>query len=81
MERCIGMNRECEYVHNRLCTATVSCPYVVTPSTPALSIERLDELRENVAWALKYGHFIPQTDTADLQRLIEVEIEKQEELK
>ena len=25
---CIGMNRLCEFVINKMCTATVSCPYV-----------------------------------------------------
>jgi hypothetical protein len=74
------------FVGKHYCTEPTLIPGMITekayaPPSPPLTIERLRELLENVAWALKYGHFIPQTDTADLQRLIEVEIEKQEELK
>jgi hypothetical protein len=45
-----------------------------TVQPPALSIERLRELKADCEFALRHGHFIPQTDTKDLQRLIDAEI-------
>lgn len=67
MGRCIGMDRECEFVVNKMCTATVSCPYIPQPvvdQLPAVKeVQKLiDQFRERIKWypywtdEIKNGH-------------------------